>query len=304
MPQQQQNMEPISAGIMAGASLLGTGITASAQGKMNKKTREWNEKMYALQRGHSLADWTMQNEYNSPAKQMERLKMAGLNPNMVYGKGTIDNQTGSVRSTEVKSWNPESPKFDLGAAAQAGLSAYYDVEVKKAQIDNLKAQNTSITNDAILKAAQTAATMQGTEMSKFDLGLKSELRQTSLQAAQESLRKLTTDIDISMSANDRAAALNSSNLTEAVERILSSRENRAKTEVEKQQIQQQIKNLKSDNELKKLDINLKKMGVQPGDNILFRAAGQYLNSKGFTELKSDVSNWYNKNYTPSGWKKK
>jgi hypothetical protein len=294
-------MEPVTAGLItAGIAAAGQGGQAYAQGRMNKKTREWNEKMYNLQRQHSLADWTMQNEYNSPARQMERLKMAGLNPNMVYGKGTIDNQTGVVRSTDVKGWNPETPNYNVGGIAQQGLSAYYDVQLKQAQIDNLKAQNTSITNDAILKAAQTASTIQGTEVSKFDLGLKSELRQTSLQAAQESLRKLTTDIDLSMSANDRAAALNASNLKEAVERILSSREQRAKTQVEKEQIRQQIDNLKKDSQLKQLDINLKQMGVQPGDNIIFRAAGQYLKSNGLNDIKS----WYNKNYTPSGWKKK
>jgi hypothetical protein len=231
---------------------------------------------------------------------MERLKMAGLNPNMVYGKGTIDNQTGVVRNTDVKSWNPETPNFNIGSIAQQGLAAYYDVQLKQAQIDNLKAQNTSITNDAILKAAQTASTIQGTEVSKFDLGLKSELRQTSLQAAQESLRKLTTDIDISLSANDRAAALNASNISEAAERILSSREQRAKTIVEKQQIRQQIDNLKQDNQLKELDINLKQLGIQPGDNIIFRAAGQYLKTKGLDDIKT----WYNKNFTNSGWKKK
>lgn len=286
-------MEPVTAGLItAGIAAAGQGGQAYAQGRMNKKTREWNEKMYNLQRQHSLADWTMQNEYNSPARQMERLKMAGLNPNMVYGKGTIDNQTGVVRSTDVKGWNPETPNYNVGGIAQQGLSAYYDVQLKQAQIDNLKAQNTSITNDAILKAAQTASTIQGTEVSKFDLGLKSELRQTSLQAAQESLRKLTTDIDLSMSANDRAAALNASNLKEAVERILSSREQRAKTQVEKEQIRQQIDNLKKDSKLKQLDLNLKQMGIQPGDNILLRTAGQYL--KDIIPTPKETTNWLKK----------
>ena len=283
-------MEPVTAGLItAGVAALGQGGQAYAQGKMNKKTREWNEKMYGVQRKDALSDFTMQNEYNSPQAQMSRLKMAGLNPNMVYGKGTIDNQTGSVRSTDVKSWNPETPNFSLGAAAQTGLSSYYDVQIKQAQIDNLKAQNTDITNSAILKAAQTVATTQGAEMSKFDLGLKSELRQTSLQAAQESLRKLTTDIDISMSSNDRAAATNASNLTEAVERILSSREQRAKTVVEKEQIRQQIQNLQKDGKLKQLDLNLKEMGIQPGDNIMLRTAGQYL--KEILPTPKTATNW-------------
>jgi len=37
--------------------------------------------------------WKMQNEYNSPLNQMKRLKEAGLNPNLMYGKGTVGNAT-------------------------------------------------------------------------------------------------------------------------------------------------------------------------------------------------------------------
>lgn len=284
--------DPITvAAIAGGAQLAGQGINALTQGNLNKKTRQYNQQMYNLQRQHSLQDWTMQNEYNSPAAQMQRLKMAGLNPNLVYGKGA-DNVSGTVRSADAGSWNPQAPKFELGAAAQTGLSAYYDTQMKQAQIDNLKTQNTAIANEAILKAAQTEATMQGTATSKFDLGLKSELRQVSLQAATENLRKLTTDIDISVRADERAAAQNAVSVSEAAERILSLREQRAKTIVEKEQIRAQINNLKNDSELKQLDINLKKMGLQPGDPMILRAAAQKIDSikelgkKGIDKIKS------------------
>lgn len=284
--------DPITvAAIAGGAQLAGQGINALTQGNLNKKTRQYNQQMYNLQRQHSLQDWTMQNEYNSPAAQMQRLKMAGLNPNLVYGKGA-DNVSGTVRSADAGSWNPQAPKFELGAAAQSGLSAYYDTQMRQAQIDNLKTQNTAIANEAILKAAQTEATMQGTATSKFDLGLKSELRQISLQAATENLRKLTTDIDISVRADERAAAQNAVSVSEAAERILSLREQRAKTIVEKEQIRAQINNLKNDSELKQLDINLKKMGLQPGDPMILRAAAQKIDSlkelgtKGLNKIKS------------------
>ena len=280
--------------IAAGSQLAGTGINALSQGSMNKKTRQWNEKQYALQRQHSLQDWTMQNEYNSPAAQMQRLKMAGLNPNLVYGKGA-DNISGTVRSADAGGWNPQAPKFELGAAAQSGLSAYYNTQLQQAQIDNLKSQNTVLTNEAALKAAQIASTLQGTETSKFDLGLKSELRQTSLQAATANLRKMETDIDISLRQDERAAAQSAMSLTQAVENILSVREQRAKTVVEKEQIRAQINNIKKDSELKDLDLNLKRIGVQPGDNILLRAAGQFLNNpqSGKGLLRKGVDMMYN-----------
>ena len=33
--------------------------------------------------------WNMQNEYNTPTKQVERLKAAGLNPALMYGQGNV-----------------------------------------------------------------------------------------------------------------------------------------------------------------------------------------------------------------------
>lgn len=41
--------------------------------------------------------WNMQNDYNSPAAQMERLQAAGLNPNLMYSMGTSGNASGSVQ---------------------------------------------------------------------------------------------------------------------------------------------------------------------------------------------------------------
>jgi hypothetical protein len=292
-------IDPVTIGLISGgAQLASQGINALSQGSMNRKTRLWNEKMYAMQRQHSLQDWTMQNEYNSPQAQMQRLKAAGLNPNMVYDKGATT-LSGSVRSAEVPNWSPQATQVNFGGAVSQGLSAYYDLQMKQAQIDNLKTQNTAIANEAILKAAQTENITQGTQMSKFDLGLKSDLRQVSLQAATENLRKLTTDIDVTLRQDERAAASTAMNLTQAVENILSVREQRAKTIVEKEQIREQIQNLRKDGELKQLDINLKRIGVQPGDNILLRAAGQALQ-----KYANPIKEWYKQNYTPSGWKKK
>jgi hypothetical protein len=308
MPTQQQNMEPISAGIMAGASLLGTGITAAAQGKMNKKTREWNEKMYALQRGHSLSDWAMQNEYNSPAQQMQRLKMAGLNPNMVYGKGTIDNQTGVVRGTEVKPWNPQAPEYNIGAAAQAGFSAYFNAAKQKQEIDNLKTINTVNTQDAAYKAAQTAATLQGIAKSKFELDLASELRQTSLEAAKASLRKMNIEADIALDRNDRETLKNNMdlrtgeiNLQKTAVEILQTKAQTAKTWQERASIMQGISNLRKTNELQQIEINLRKQGVNPNDSMWERLLGQAIDgiigNKNLTpqqQSEKNLQEWKNK----------
>jgi hypothetical protein len=301
-------MEPVSAAIAGGAALLGTGASAYAQGKMNKKTREWNEKMYNQQRQHSLQDWAMQNEYNSPERQMQRLKMAGLNPNMVYGKGTIDNQTGSVRSTEVKSWNPQAPVYNLGQAAEAGISAYYDSRIKNQTVDNLKTQNTVNINNAANLAAQTAATIQNTAKSKFELELATELRQTSLEAAKASLRNINVQTDIALDRNEREKLKNNMdlktgeiNLQKTAVEILQTKAQTAKTWQERASIMQGISNLRKTGELQQIEIELRKKGVNPNDSMWERLLGQAIDgiigNKNLTpqqKSEKNIQDWKNK----------
>ena len=153
---------------------------------------------------------------------------------------------------------------------------YYDVQMKQAQIDNLKVQNTVATQEALLKAATTANTVQNTAKSAFDLGLASELKTYTLEGAKENLRKLQTGIDIDLQENERKAAMNSSNLAEATERILNLRASRANTEAERKRIETDIERMKGDSQLKQLDIDLKKNGIQPTDNIFLRLLGRIL----------------------------
>lgn len=270
------------------ASIINTSLntlanTASivAQGKTNKKTRQWNEKMYGLQRADSLSDWTMQNEYNSPQSQMARLREAGLNPNLVYGKGA-DNTSASVRSSSAGSWSPKAPDF---APLGNSLMTYIDVQMKEAQIDNLKVANTVALQEAALKAATTANVAQQTETGKFNLGLSEDLRSNSLDMARESLRKLQIGVDIDLQENERKAALNSANLLTAAENVLNLRATRANTQADAQRIQEQIRNLKSDAKLKELDIELRHNGIQPTDNLFMRILGRILGKQDIKDIR-------------------
>lgn len=290
-----------AAAIAGGSSVLGQGINAYAQGKMNKKTRKWNEKMYQRQRQDNLADWAMQNEYNSPQAQMARLKAAGLNPALVYENGAT-NTAQAVRGADTPQWNPKAPQFDLGTAAAQGIGAYYDAQVKQATTDNLKATNAVLIQEALLKAAQIGATIAGTNKTNFDLDLAKEIKSYSVEAARNSARKLGAEIgsieantQVTLDRNDREAAMNASNLREALERILSSRQSRLESQerilysqgerkmqpaklekmlteisASRQQIAnaiKQLENMDKDGKLKDLEIQLRRTGVQPNDEL-------------------------------------
>lgn len=257
--------------------LLNTSMNYAAQSSINRKTQRYNREMYDLQRKDALADWTMQNEYNSPMSQMARLREAGLNPNLVYGKGA-DNTSGAVRSSQAPAWNPKAPEVDINPGAS--LMLFYDLQMKQAQIDNLKVQNTVQLQEAMLKKAMTSNVEQNTANTEFDLGLKGDLRSYSMESKIQELRKLKQGIDIDLQANERAAAMNSANLLTAAENVLNLRAQRANTEAERNRIMQSVDNLRKDGVLKELDIDLKRNGIQPSDNIFLRILGRILSQYG------------------------
>ena len=280
--------EPISAGtaalVTAGAQLLGTGATAYAQGRMNKKTRQWNEKMYSLQRSHNLQDWATQNEYNSPKMQIQRMREAGLNPALMYKGGSGDVTAGPIRSADAPSWSPQAPRFDnLGNIASNGLSTYMDMQMKKQTLDNLTQQNTILKQDQLLKQAQTTQILANTESTKqntlgaqFDLKMKNALSNNQLQVAEQNLRAITKQTDVLLNRNEREALQNVQSLREGAQRILNMREQNAASKQQREFIKEQIHNLWKDRELKQLDIDLKKTGVQPSDELWQRILGRII----------------------------
>lgn len=141
---------PVAALIGAGASLVGQGINAFSSGQMNKKTRQWNEKMYDRQKQDNLDFWNTQNTYNSPEEQMKRLQEAGLNPNMVYGNGSAANTASGLNAPSALPYKPNAPTVDMPSV----VNSYYDVKMKQATYDNVKAQGDLLWLDAIKKSQE------------------------------------------------------------------------------------------------------------------------------------------------------
>lgn len=137
--------------IAAGASLASSAINAGSQSSTNLSQLSYSREMYDKQRADALADWNMQNQYNSPVAQMTRFKEAGLNPNLIYGQMS---QSPVVRTSSVEGYNPKAPQVDLGNAAAMGLqglSTYQDTRFKDAQTDLVKEQIKNASTDNLLK---------------------------------------------------------------------------------------------------------------------------------------------------------
>ena len=65
-----------------------------------QREKQWQKQHWHDQNKYNLELWHMQNKYNSPIEQMARLEAAGLNPHLMYGKGTVGT-AGQVPSTNV-----------------------------------------------------------------------------------------------------------------------------------------------------------------------------------------------------------
>lgn len=126
--------------ILGGISSL-TGSYAAYKGQ--KDTNKTNIRLAQEGREHDVNMWNMQNAYNTPEMQMQRLKEAGLNPNLIYGSGQASTGNADApKPAHVATTSNELASFNNNQAIQM-LSQYNDWQIKKAQIQNIQEETTS-----------------------------------------------------------------------------------------------------------------------------------------------------------------
>lgn len=249
--------------IGVGSQMIGAGMNAMQTQRQNKQSQRWAEKTYDKQREHALQDWHMINEYNSPQAQMKRMQEAGLNPALMYGKGASAGQASSVSSTDT-----QTPQFRVPETGNfiSSLASMYDFEIKQAQIDNLKAQNTNLAAEGLLKTAQAG-------LADFDLDFKKEFRQISGDALKENVRQLQTNTQYTLDKNQREAIKNDQDIKESAARIIN-------MELDREKAKEAIEVMKKDKRLKQLDIELKEKGIQPHHSMFAQILARFLESTG------------------------
>lgn len=272
-----------AAGIGLAVNAAGQMINRNTQQSQNYTNWKRGHEDYKWQRADALADWHMQNEYNSPAAQMKRLQEAGLNPNLVYGNGAT--QQGAVmRSSNMESAKGQAPQIDSNIGSQA-LMSYYDMEMRQAQTDNLKLQADVLKQDALLRAAQTSKTLTSTQLSDLDLKIKNQLSETIVQQGQANLQKTQAgtsktyaDIQYTLDQNERAALSNAQSLKIGAQQIVNMRAQKNQTDAQTQNLRQNTQNAVIDNLLKKADLRLRELNIYPGDPGYVRAGAYILES--------------------------
>ena len=249
MPDNNTNNNNQAALIAAGAQVASSGLNYAATTSINKKTREWNEKMYGRQREDALADWARSNEYNSPLSQMQRLREAGLNPNLVYGNGA-NNVSQPVRSTDVKGWNPHAPAFDLGGI----VNTYFGVQQQQQALKNQEAQLRLINSQVDKTDAETTKTLTGNKYLADEILSRIQQRNVTTENVQL-MGKLA------MNKDQREALRTTQDLELGAKRVLQIGADIAKTEQERRNLISANELLIQNGEMRKLEVLQKKLGL-------------------------------------------
>lgn len=134
----------------------------------------------------AMQSWTLANDYNHPVQQMERLKAAGLNPNLVYGSGSVAGNTTSAPSLV------GGGVLTGTESVFRGLNNIMSIAQNKATLDNTHAQTQASSAAAGASAAQAANLNQQTAVNT--------------QEAKYREKSLIADIDYKRALADKTQA--------------------------------------------------------------------------------------------------
>jgi hypothetical protein len=180
-------------GIGAASSLLGGLFSSGSAQRQARKQRAENRYLAEYQYQKDLEMWNRQNEYNRPEAQMQRLKDAGLNPNLIYGSGGV---TGNTSTQLPKYQRPEVPRASMQLEipnALSMLNMYQDYQNKGVQHDNLKKQGELLEKSVALKDADKLLKLQQGNLSRaqqdlLENSISNKLKTIEYQAKNEKLR--------------------------------------------------------------------------------------------------------------------
>lgn len=252
---------PVAAAVAAGASLLGTGANMAQSGKLNKKNRQWQEAMYHTQRQDALKDWNLQNEYNSPAAQMERFKAAGLNPNLIYGQ---TNEAGTMRSSSTGSYDAKAP--DISQAGTNAMLAGQAAQRFQLETDLLRGQAELQKRDMAIKEAQKIAMDVGIEKARYGNYVQSRTLDYQVDYRKKINEKIDQDIlqsmgimDISTGRYNMEREKNTQAIENMQEQIRASQAGRQLSLAHMSKIRAEINNIERAGNLQEFEIKMQEL---------------------------------------------
>jgi len=287
-------IDPASAGALAsaGGSAFSNMFNVGATLITNKKNRQFSEHMYDRQRADAIADRDFMNHYNSPEEQMKRLVAAGLNPNLVYGHGADASNSAMPRQSSPGPTPNQAPQIELSGLSRA-VSEFVNITKTMAETDRIKEMVELYKTQQVLNMTNVGKAKADTEQIYQNIAFKDQINPLNLEQIKANITNTDTRTFYMLREDARKELMNNANLSVAFQKVKNMIAEQGKTEAQRKLILQNINNAEKDGTLKQLDINLKKLGIQPGDELwqraIAQALGQFMNGtssenivKGFT----------------------
>jgi hypothetical protein len=263
-------IDPITGAAVVTA--IGAGANALSTGNMNRRNRRHQIEMYERTFRDNIRFWEMQNEYNDPSAQMERLRRAGINPHMIAGNPSAVGNAGNIQSPNVQPYQHQAADFSgFGNAARNMIHDIADIDIKRAQVDNMKVDMTNKIKQGLLLDVEHG-------QKKFDYKFARKLEAVNADILHQQLLNMQADRTYTLGKNEREIAMNGQNIFESLERIYKYRAETDKIYAERRVAQAKLENLYQDTRLKRLSAEMKELGIEPGDVWYFRVLARELNS--------------------------
>lgn len=258
-----------------GPAAVGGGINAASQighdlftADQNRQYNQWQEYEAGKARTWDFGMWQLQNmynrrerdfmlDYNSPAKQMERFQEAGLNPHLIYGKGTAGNLSAPTRAGE-----PEPYKVPDRRSLAEGIDAFQmeNPFLQAAQLDNIAADIQVKRSLARSNALKNIGMGYDNVYKAEKAGVAPQLVEAQLSVAQHQARKLEHEAGIAQVRKDIADATKQTAINKAGWEV-------SKLYEEAQYMRGKARIQFLEEGIKQLELEWKQKGITDADNV-------------------------------------
>lgn len=230
------------------SSLFGGGAGNAAAVKAVQEQNRGNMELAKYAYSQNLAQWERENQYNTPAAQIARMRDAGLNPNLMYG----DTNAGGISA--------KSPTYDaphLSAYTGQGATGQYIGAAVGDTINKYIAAETQMSQNELIKTQAKAQQQQIVNMRTQNLR---ELAEVEKLGLANNLTRATWDTTVRMAEQSLNNAVKTGENMDVHRSFMAS-------QIERND--QQIKNLKSQKNLTEAQA---RQVVKATENLTYEAA--------------------------------
>lgn len=258
-----------AAGLTAGAGLLGSALSSKSQRDSNKANMKLAE--YQFEKNKEM--WEAQNAYNHPLEQMNRLKDAGLNPNLVYGHGAVGNTSSPAPKYEAPSMKAYT---GFGDDFRNSMVSAYNVKNMVAQNENLRSQNEAIEAMAAMTKEKAVGQSIQNKILALDHGIKYSTKDSTINRINLQEQELRQSIEFTRMQIDKKGV---DIIGQKIKNDLLREDMKIKP-MERRNLDLIIQTTLARLPIAQKEAELMELGVRPQDDIITRIIAQTANSLG------------------------